>query len=184
MDRSKIKNIKANRFKTKKPKAETLTSKWQAISFGGKLFMLSLIAILLCYKILDDTINARYFLFIYGSLGILVYIGLKFFFRGNKSLKFDAWGYVGSFLMFISFFTFLNYLTLKTTTKGESIVITSKGESGYKARQHYIFFSHNKKSQRFTVSRLLWDSISEGEKIKMCYQESLLGFDIVKEFKK
>lgn len=185
MNRSRVK-AKSDQFKVKKAKKEMLKSKWQAISLGGKLFMLSSIAVLLSYKILDNTISVFYFSLIYGSVGVLVYLILKFFFRGSKSLKFDAWGYPGSFLIFASLCALLNYATLKRVIKVKYIVIDKKAESSSKAgsRACYIFFNEDGKVQRFTINRASWNSIGEGEKVKMFYQESLLGFDIVKEFAK
>lgn len=185
MNRSAIKT-KSDRFKIKKTKVETLKSKWQAISFGGKLFLISPIAVLLSYNILDDTLSARYFLLTYGSLGVLLYLIFKFIFRKDKSIQFDIWGYIGAFFLCAAFCAFINYGTIKSDIKVQSITLDKKGESSLKSgsRACYIFFIKNKKRQRFTTGRLFWDSINEGQKIKMYYQESLLGFDIVKEFKK
>ena len=185
MDRSKIKS-KSQRFKTKKSKALTLQHKWQALSFGAKLFILSPIAIVLCYRILDSTICVRYFSLIYGSLGIVLYVILKFSFRENKLLKFDFWGYPGSFLIFVSLCALLNYVTLKPAVKIKTVIIDKKGQTSLKAnsRACYVFFNEDGKPQRFTIDRELWNSIYEGEKIKMHFQESLFGFNIIKEFAK
>lgn len=176
----------ANRYRVKGFKAEILQSKWQALALGSKLFMLSPIAFVLCYRILDDTITVRYFVLLYGSLGVLLYLLAKFVFRKNKSLKFDAWGYIGSFALFAAFCSILNYATLKSDVKVRLIVIKEKSESSLKSgsRACYIFFNENKKRQRFTIDKQLWNSIRTGDQIKMLYQESLLGFDIVKEFEK
>jgi hypothetical protein len=175
-----------SRLRVKENKVQTLRSKWQALSLGAKLFMLSPVAVLLSYRILNDTISVRFFLLIYGSIGVLLYFIFKFYFRKNRSIQFDMWGYPASFLLFASFCALLNYVTLSPEIKIGSVKLDKKSESSLKAgsRSCYIFFVKNKKSQRFTVSRLFWNSIDEGEPIKMYYQESLFGFNIVKAFEK
>lgn len=183
MKRNEIK-AKADRYKVPQKDSTTLRSKWQAISLGGRIFMLSPVAVLLCYKILDNTISVRYFSLIYGGVGIVLYLILKFFFRKNKSLKFDAWGYVGSFLIFVSVCALLNYITLQPVIKVATVVITDKGESSSRSKQHYIFFNLNKKNQRFTVTRNFESLVDRHEKINMYYQKSLFGFDIVDRFEK
>lgn len=180
----KASSVKRKKYQSKKD-SENLSSKWKAISFGGKLFLVSPVLMLLVYKILDDTINTRYFILFYGSVGMLVYFILTCLLKNKTSLVFDKWGYPASFLISISVFTVLNYVLLNSSVKVKMIAIREKHiSSSYRSKSYWIFFMNKERLQRFTVDKELWGSMNEGTIVKMYYQESAFGFNIVSKFEK
>ncbi len=167
-----------------KKDSQSLSSKWNNISFGGKLFLFSPVLMLLVYRILSDTISVRYFVAFYGLIGVLLYFILKRIFNNKSSLIFDLWGYPGLFFISVSLFACLNYVTLNSAPKIKLITLKSKGIASHRSKSYWISFLHAGRVQRFTISKDLWTSISEGDVIKMFFQEGLFGFDVVSTFEK
>lgn len=174
---------KRNKCVVKKD-SQSLSSKWNAISFGGKLFLFSPLLMLLVYRILSDTVSVRYFLALYGILGVFLYFIVKRLLTNKSLLTFDLWGYPGSFFISISLFACLNYLTLNSTPKIKIVTLKSKTITSHRSKSYWISFFHAGRIQRFTISKDLWMSIYETDVIKMHYQQSKFGFDIVSRFDK
>ena len=149
--------------------------------------MTGLLGIILQYKVIIDMLEAKKFLIVYSIPGLVVYVLAYFFFKNKKGIKYDVWGSIGAILVSVFVFCFINYITKKDEKKMTRVKIEkieSVQRSNSSVNYIYILNEKTQKLERFNVVKDKWVTMHLNDTINMYTQKGILGYEIVKEFRK
>lgn len=79
--------------------------------------------------------------------------------------------------------SFINRLAAKPATDCRVYTLISKSTGGSRYTEYCLFIEVNNKTERFTVHKEIYDSLTAPGDILLCTQIGALGYEVVKEFR-
>lgn len=144
------------------------------------------------FRHIDNTRNGVGFFFLFAFLGlllcipfyILIYRTVPDLKKGKKISK--QWTSnllglgLGFFFLTPAIASYVNRTNLVKVNDCREYKIIRKGSSGGRYHEYYFFVEIDGDEERLTVFKPFWETLEEGQNIRLCLQKGLLGFEHIK----
>lgn len=155
--------------------------------FGGLVFEIFEISVI------DNTINGATFFWKSAFIGVAIASLITIILKLTNSSVYDESSrrYSVHFGLFIGFFLFIpaiasyiNHTYAENNINCKTYEIVRKSTGGKRNKSSWLFLKlDNKSEERFDVSRVFYDKVSEGGQVQLCTKKGKLGYDFVEKFK-
>ncbi|NBW36209.1 MAG: hypothetical protein EBR30_14545 [Cytophagia bacterium] len=160
--------------------------------FAMTLFLSGLILEIFEIGRIDNTLNGVELFWIFGLVGIsialLLTILLKkispsIYHESSRRYSVHFGLFIGLFLLLPAIASFVNHSFAEQTAYCTEYKVISKSTGGRRNNSSWIFLKVSENEERFEVNRTFFNSVSNGQTIKLCKKKGKLGYDFVTEFK-
>lgn len=141
---------------------------------------------------IDNTRNGVQFFFLFAFLGLILCIpfyviiyrtipDLKEGKKISKQWTSNLFGLgMGFFFLTPAIASYINRTHLVKVDNCQEYKIIRKGSSGGRYHEYYFFVLIDNDEERLTVFKPFWETLEEGQNIRLCLEKGILGFEYIK----